>query len=594
MEENEVKMEMEDIFNCEICNTYYKNKNALKDHHSYVHEILVVMCELCGMEFKNKRHLRHHEKQVHVADKVAVCKECNKEFKNEKRLWFHMGCVHAKSDDCFCHICGSQFRNDYALKKHIRKCSVKPRKSVASYIKGYQPDSEDRYCVECDKTFRTVEIYQTHHTKLHVNEQWTCTICQHSTSTASNLRLHYRRHHNFDIQQAKETVVVRKEYKSPRIDCPRCGKNYSSTSSHRSKHYNCSPPEPKVKANSLPPSSSAPSVVTNIEKKVLREEQVRIWKEMQKTQVKTEPKKTQDKIKKEEDEESDGEDCTEDGDFKQDDLDSVEKHEFKKELDDFLEAAMIEPEIKVESATKQVKEDIKDETYDDYNEVAFEDEVEDTSFKEQSESDSDNENGVSFEVDLGNNEDDDVGEKEFLGETLEAAATKDGQVWDSSINNKSTTKPPRRMRDKTEILADGESQICPQCGISVKKVQKHIRDVHEAPPKPKAPPPRSVPKEKNFICEICSSDFTTKAILKNHIKNIHETPEAKQCGECGKHFKYRSLLYNHVTTVHENKKESCMYCQKQCKNKTALRKHVKHNHSEMVKQFGHLRPTDLM
>ena len=81
------------------------------------------------------------------------------------------------------------------------------------------------------------------------------------------------------------------------------------------------------------------------------------------------------------------------------------------------------------------------------------------------------------------------------------------------------------------------------------------------------------------ICSVCSKSLRNMQSLKWHISNIHTKQEESICPHCGKHFKDKRCLSNHVNNVHTITNEKCGKCQKICKNKPALEKHMKYNHS---------------
>ena len=81
------------------------------------------------------------------------------------------------------------------------------------------------------------------------------------------------------------------------------------------------------------------------------------------------------------------------------------------------------------------------------------------------------------------------------------------------------------------------------------------------------------------LCSRCSKCFTGMQSLKCHIRRIHGNQEKVICSDCGKHFKEKNCLTNHVKNVHIVTNDQCGKCSKICKNKPALEKHMKWNHS---------------
>jgi len=86
-------------------------------------------------------------------------------------------------------------------------------------------------------------------------------------------------------------------------------------------------------------------------------------------------------------------------------------------------------------------------------------------------------------------------------------------------------------------------------------------------------------------CNLCDAEFLTKNALNNHKRYVHSDQSFK-CDKCDYIAKNSQLLRGHQE-VHKEWTEAdfveCMKCNKKCRNKTALRKHIRRVHSE--KQF---------
>ena len=87
--------------------------------------------------------------------------------------------------------------------------------------------------------------------------------------------------------------------------------------------------------------------------------------------------------------------------------------------------------------------------------------------------------------------------------------------------------------------------------------------------------------KKNFKCDICNKDFSSKAHLNTHKRDIHEDDEnvrTHECTTCNKKFKSTVYLKTHME-VHENKRHSCEECELTFAIKSSLRKHKRYKHS---------------
>ena len=81
------------------------------------------------------------------------------------------------------------------------------------------------------------------------------------------------------------------------------------------------------------------------------------------------------------------------------------------------------------------------------------------------------------------------------------------------------------------------------------------------------------------LCSLCSKYFTGMQSLKCHLRRIHGNQENVICSDCGKCFKDKNCLSNLVKNVHMVTNDQCGKCNKICKNKPALEKHMIYNHS---------------
>ena len=113
--------------------------------------------------------------------------------------------------------------------------------------------------------------------------------------------------------------------------------------------------------------------------------------------------------------------------------------------------------------------------------------------------------------------------------------------------------------------------ICDTCSKTFKRqssLHQHLQISHGVEKK----------KEEANFCSVCSKYFATKEIMKSHKTRIHGYKDHVVCYDCGKYFKYKLLLSNHIHNVHEITNEQCKKCNKTCKNKPALYKHMSYNH----------------
>ncbi|XP_045781387.1 zinc finger protein 62-like [Maniola jurtina] len=78
-------------------------------------------------------------------------------------------------------------------------------------------------------------------------------------------------------------------------------------------------------------------------------------------------------------------------------------------------------------------------------------------------------------------------------------------------------------------------------------------------------------------CSLCAKVFITKALLNNHVKNVHKKERKHECDVCQNVFYTRSDLLRHRVTHTGEKKFSCALCNCPFATKDSLRRHMKRN-----------------
>ena len=230
----------EKLHACEECNKYFSNKVQLQNHHSVVHVIKIHYCEFCSKEFKNKILCKQHVKNVHEAIfKVEEqCDQCSKVFKTKGLLYSHTIAVHAESDHMYCHICGGKYKNQYALKRHVRKCEIKPKKSPINFVPGNkvgEPGFEETFFdEECDRTYLTYKAFRVHKHNSHSSGPLLCKICETVLKSREILKTHLKMKHGIEDKELLKGLTGTgyakrgKTLESSEMErCVTCNKDYS-------------------------------------------------------------------------------------------------------------------------------------------------------------------------------------------------------------------------------------------------------------------------------------------------------------------------------------------------------------------------------
>lgn len=108
--------------------------------------------------------------------------------------------------------------------------------------------------------------------------------------------------------------------------------------------------------------------------------------------------------------------------------------------------------------------------------------------------------------------------------------------------------------------------ICNKPFIDKKSVRIHVASVHF--------------KEKPHLCSECGKGFCTPTSLKTHRENVHEKLRRHVCKVCNKTFGNQGNLYVHNQRHHERYNFCCDTCGKQFCRPFELRRHMAVKHGE--------------
>lgn len=112
---------------------------------------------------------------------------------------------------------------------------------------------------------------------------------------------------------------------------------------------------------------------------------------------------------------------------------------------------------------------------------------------------------------------------------------------------------------------------CTQCskGFAIKQhLKDHIRDIHDSP---------------TFACDYCTKVFSNRPRLQQHIKNVHKKIQDHVCVDCGARYGLRTALLYHQSVAHsaEAKETRTCVCGTETYSAKALRDHLDDEHVDM-------------
>ena len=67
-------------------------------------------------------------------------------------------------------------------------------------------------------------------------------------------------------------------------------------------------------------------------------------------------------------------------------------------------------------------------------------------------------------------------------------------------------------------------------------------------------------QNKNYKCVLCEKTFGQAALLKIHVKWVHDEIQISECYICGKRYDSKNKLAQHLKLVHSKKPYKCETC----------------------------------
>lgn len=233
--EEEFKVKMNVLYQCEECGKSFKLKNSYKSHQR-THK-MKNSCHLCGKLFARNSGLSRHMKCVHLGIKDYSCDICGLSFAEKSTMEDHRK-THTGENPYFCHECDKVFTRKGGLSRHT--------KNIHLGIKEYN-------CDFCGLTFAFKSGLEDHR-RIHTGEKpYICDICGKSFKTNASLYIHSKTHtdefpHSCNYCQHqfrwKHKLVdhLRIHTGEKKFICDVCGKQFrvkNDLTRHKRKEYGC-------------------------------------------------------------------------------------------------------------------------------------------------------------------------------------------------------------------------------------------------------------------------------------------------------------------------------------------------------------------
>ena len=229
-------------YNCDICIKTYGRKEHLNRHVREIHqkqEKIMHQCNQCNETFKNRIALKDHSSLLHDNVKCYKCSICDEEFGWHDRYRYHLKKHSSVEESSKCDQCIKTFPNMYLLKKHIAKAHVgekaKPQKS------------EVFECDICNKSFASRKQFMVHDRRQHKpprkTEKSKCDICDKIFNSRISMMTHIRMRHLKGHVGAKQTIEIGSSEmtETQNYKCGICEKTFGSKdhlAQHLFKHKN--------------------------------------------------------------------------------------------------------------------------------------------------------------------------------------------------------------------------------------------------------------------------------------------------------------------------------------------------------------------
>lgn len=168
-------------YECEICDSTFKNKTELAGHTRKCHTKHRYKCSRCSKSFSRQSSLRSHELLSHkTKKKITTTEESNDKIDNK------------------CNICEKEFKTQISYKKHMKA-------------------HEDHQCDECGKVFKDGSTFKAHLKTHSKTVNFLCNICGISFNLKMKLKSHMRKHSDEKPFKCKDCAEMFKHVSSLRV-----------------------------------------------------------------------------------------------------------------------------------------------------------------------------------------------------------------------------------------------------------------------------------------------------------------------------------------------------------------------------------------
>ena len=167
-------------YECDLCESVFKNKSSLTDHLNYKHVGIKYPCDKCDFKAARKSNLRAHNLSKHSNEKL-LCDECSFQTSLPKQLKLHKLTSHG-GVRYYCDQCDYNSVLESRLRAH--KQSIHEGTKVPAV------------CDECGAKQSDLFTLRRHIKQMHGGKPYECDICEFRTGYKEYLKKHKESQHN--------------------------------------------------------------------------------------------------------------------------------------------------------------------------------------------------------------------------------------------------------------------------------------------------------------------------------------------------------------------------------------------------------------
>lgn len=107
---------------CNECGQTFLHKNVLQSHIKYVHLKQGFICDICGNHFKSRFDYELHRRNAHGEEGPSreQCPICQNWYSNEKAVREHIRYLHERTEKIRCKICREELSSKPSLRSHMK------------------------------------------------------------------------------------------------------------------------------------------------------------------------------------------------------------------------------------------------------------------------------------------------------------------------------------------------------------------------------------------------------------------------------------------------------------------------------------------